>query len=199
MRTALLGISILAGMPAVAGDRPAHLIVIHLHGTHFADALLLSRAQLSAESMLQPAGIRIIWQTGPSRTPDPSCASALSVDLVQSTPPSLRPEALAYAFPYQNASSAITIFYGRVRTYPHADKVLAHVMVHEVTHMLQGIARHSESGVMKAGWTKEDYRTMGNSPLPLTAGDIQLIHTGIAKRMPSGCGKIFLPTGAGIQ
>src|SRR6476620_942023 len=101
MRTALLGISMLAGMPAVAGDRPVHLIVIHLHGAHFADALLLSRAQLSAESMLQPAGIRIILQTGPSPTPDPSCAPALSVDLEQSSPPSLRPEALAYAVPYQ--------------------------------------------------------------------------------------------------
>ena len=199
MRTALLGISMLAGMPAVAGDRPVHLIVIHLHGAHFADALLLNRAQLGAEAMLRSAGIRTIWQTGPSRTPGPSCAPALSVDLVQSTPPGLHPEALAYAFPYQDASSAITIFYGRVRTYPHAAQVLAHVMVHEVTHMLQGIARHSESGVMKAEWTKEDYRTMGYSPLPFTAGDIQLIHTGIAKRMPSGCDKISLPTGAGIQ
>jgi len=124
---------------------------------------------------------------------------ALSVDLVQSTPPGLRPEALAYAFPYQGASSAITIFYGRVRAYPHADQVLAHVIVHEVTHMLQGVARHSESGVMKAAWTQEDYRAMGNSPLPLTSVDIHLLHTGFMKRMPSGCGKISLSTSASIQ
>jgi hypothetical protein len=28
--------------------------------------------------------------------------------------------------------------------------VLAHVLVHEITHILQGIDRHSESGVMKS-------------------------------------------------
>src|SRR5262249_30098813 len=127
MRTALLGISILAGIAAAAADRPANLIVIHLHGAHFADTLLLRRAQVSVESILLPAGVRIIWQTGTSRTTDPSCAPALSIDLVQYAPPSLRPGALAYAFPYQDASSAITIFYGRVRTYAHADQVLAHV------------------------------------------------------------------------
>ena len=53
------------------------------------------------------------------------------------------------------------IFYDRVRKIKpnKIPAVLAHVMVHEVTHILQGICRHSASGVMKAQWDEEDFLT----------------------------------------
>jgi len=45
--------------------------------------------------------------------------------------------------------------------------VLAHVLVHEVTHILQGIPRHSESGVMKAQWDSNDFAQMTWEASPL--------------------------------
>lgn len=60
--------------------------------------------------------------------------------------------------------------------------VLAHVLVHEITHILEGIDRHSESGVMKAQWTVEDYRAMADKPLPFAAIDVDLIQRGLASQ-----------------
>jgi hypothetical protein len=50
--------------------------------------------------------------------------------------------------------------------------VLAHVLVHEVTHILQGFPRHSESGVMKAHWDSQNFAQMTWQPLPFTDDDI---------------------------
>jgi hypothetical protein len=51
-------------------------------------------------------------------------------------------------------------------------------MVHEITHIQQGVDRHSNSGVMKARWTDKDYAAMAWKPLPFTPEDILLIHLG---------------------
>ena len=60
--------------------------------------------------------------------------------------------------------------------------VLAHVLVHEITHILQGLSRHSESGVMKARWDSQDFAQMSWKPLPFTAEDVDLIQRGLAAR-----------------
>jgi hypothetical protein len=62
-----------------------------------------------------------------------------------------------------------------------AGVVLGHVLVHEITHILQGIDRHSETGVMKARWTAQDYSKMTWEPLPFTPEDIDLIQRGLSK------------------
>ena len=84
--------------------------------------------------------------------------------------------------PYEGTH--ITIFYDRVRVAePRVTQVvLAHVLVHEITHILQGIFRHSESGVMKARWTAKDYSDMTWQPLSFTDGDIELMKNGLATR-----------------
>jgi hypothetical protein len=35
--------------------------------------------------------------------------------------------------------------------------ILGHVLVHEITYILQGICRHSESRIMKARWELRDF------------------------------------------
>jgi hypothetical protein len=49
--------------------------------------------------------------------------------------------------------------------------VLAHAMTHEITHLLQGIARHSGIGVMKAHWESKDFDLMVQHPLPFAPED----------------------------
>ena len=78
----------------------------------------------------------------------------------------------------------ITVFWDRVERlsrFAPPTFVLTHVLVHEITHILQGIDRHSESGVMKARWTPEDYYAMAIKPLPFTPEDVQLIQLGLAR------------------
>jgi hypothetical protein len=60
--------------------------------------------------------------------------------------------------------------------------VLAHVMAHEITHILQGVHRHSESGVMKAQWTRDDFNEMAFKPLTFTDTDVGLIRSGLDAR-----------------
>jgi hypothetical protein len=89
---------------------------------------------------------------------------------------------MARAFVYEGVH--IEVFKDRVATGKTGiDPVLlAHVMVHEITHILEGVARHSRSGVMKAQWTQEDYVRMHYSPIGFAAEDIELIQLGMLRR-----------------
>jgi hypothetical protein len=57
--------------------------------------------------------------------------------------------------------------------------LLAHVMVHEVTQVLQGVNRHSDVGVMKAHWEQKEYNQMQWKPLPFTPHDVALVKAGL--------------------
>jgi len=79
----------------------------------------------------------------------------------------------------------IRVFYDRIRhTYNQslAPIVLAHVLVHEITHILQSVCRHSDQGVMKARWEAGDYLKMSRKPLQFTNEDVDLIYSGLATR-----------------
>ena len=57
---------------------------------------------------------------------------------------------LAYALPFEGTH--IVVFYDRVEECVRADlfpTLLAYVLVHEITHILQEITRHSATGIMK--------------------------------------------------
>ncbi len=76
--------------------------------------------------------------------------------------------------------------------------LLAHELVHEITHILQCLDRHSETGVMKARWTADDYCEMRWKPLTFTPEDIQLIHLGmqmLRSRTANQAGLIHLDNG----
>jgi hypothetical protein len=60
--------------------------------------------------------------------------------------------------------------------------LLAHILAHEITHVLQGINRHSVSGVMKAHWSNGDCLDMAGKPLAFTEEDVYLIHRGLKRR-----------------
>src|ERR1022692_2423743 len=56
---------------------------------------------------------------------------------------------------------------------------MAHVLVHEITHVLEGISRHSSTGIMKAQWNKNDFFEMRRKPLPFAQEDVNLIYDGL--------------------
>ena len=138
-------------------------------------------AQSMADKMFATAGIEIDWRSMRSCPAD-----AIRVRFVDSTLPSEFPGAYAYALPYEESS--IVVFYDRLRqcsACTHAagrSAVLAHVLVHEITHVLQGVCRHSTEGVMKPTFTLADMSGMAFAPLPFTSTDLYLLRQGIAKR-----------------
>ena len=142
-------------------------------------------AQVIASEMFAAIGVTIEWREGLAGCPP----EGILISLIPRTPPGLKPEAFASALPSENQ---IRVFYDRVAEHrpkllvPH---LLAHVLVHEITHVLQPNPRHSTRGVMKARWTKDDICSMMWGPLPFTSEDINLIRLGLAARarqLPAG-------------
>jgi len=148
---------------------------------------VLYQAQERAAKMFAEARVRIDWHIGRPSVAQPEREPAIVVSLAENTPANFLPNALALAKVYEGVH--ITVFWDRIdqqtRIAPTA-VVLAHVLVHEITHILQGIDRHSESGVMKSRWTPEDYRAMAGKPLPFTPLDLRLIHLGLAPLVDTG-------------
>ena len=141
---------------------------------------ILLQAQSVASGMFATAGVRINWRTGLAKTSEPELP--ILIDITSDTPVKLYPGALAYAHVFDGMH--IRVFYDRVRNArPYATAILlAHVLVHEITHVLEGTDRHSEEGVMKAQWTVDDLVQMVYKPLPLDPLDVLLLRKGLANR-----------------
>ena len=84
---------------------------------------------------------------------------------------------LGSAMPY---GRHIIIFFDRIETMQDAGTVLGHVMVHEITHVLQGVSRHSDNGLMKPHWSRDDLVRMRHKPLPFTQEDLILLYSALA-------------------
>jgi hypothetical protein len=145
-----------------------------------------------AAKMFDAAGVRLAWHLGEPSTRQLEQDRSIVVRTSLGAPASERPRALAYALPYQGMR--IVIFYDRIQAF-HPERrvvVLAHVLVHEITHILQGSTRHSRTGVMMASWTAKEYFEMLQKPLPFTEEDVVLIRLGLASR----CSRVCLETSA---
>jgi hypothetical protein len=143
--------------------------------------LALAHAERIASGILAEAGVAIQWYVRPPR-PDVDDHPVI-VDITSRTPRTFYPGALAYA---QICGGVhIRVFWDRIKNLENpslSTSLLAHVMTHEITHILQGVSRHSKTGVMKARWTADDLFQMAFRPLPFESQDIVLIHSGLARR-----------------
>ena len=135
-------------------------------------------ARETASDMFAAIGVKLDWRLCPKS----GGPGTIVISLKMGTPANREPHELAHTSPYEGTH--IVIFYDCVRKIrpKKFSVVLAHVMVHEVTHILQGICRHSASGVMKARWDEDDFLQMAWKPLPFTDGDIDLIRRGLDAR-----------------
>ena len=85
--------------------------------------------------------------------------------------------------PYGKTGTSIHILVDRVLSAGSeklAAVLLGHVMAHELGHVLEGISRHSDSGLMKAHWDDHDFDTMLAGPISFSDADIDLIQIGVA-------------------
>jgi len=165
----------------------ADQVTVYIQGLSVVPTDVFSRAQVLANQMFAGAGVRIDWHRGGPGRSHSEQGQAIVIEMATDTPRAQMPDALAYALPYEGVH--ITVFYDRVRLagdVQSTPNVLAHVLVHEITHILQGTCRHSATGVMKARYTQQDYREMKQRPLPFAEEDVQLIQFGLAQRSTGG-------------
>ncbi len=141
----------------------------------------LYRAEDLGRRIFAKAGVQVIWHCG--RPPLKRVETPILIDITLNTPVMFHRGALAYTRPFEGAH--ITIFWDRLRRSPDlavTTGLLAHVLVHEITHILQGTGRHSGEGIMKPHWTAEDILQMWQKPLSFDSEDVRLIRLGLAAR-----------------
>jgi hypothetical protein len=147
---------------------------------------VLSRARTLAAEMFGGAGVRVEWRVGRRSESQLLQERAIAVRVTLDTPGEFKSSVGAYAVPSEGVH--ITVLYEHLAwslAKPSlAPALLAHVLVHEIAHILEGTARHSVTGIMKANWTSADYYDMQTKTLPFASEDVDLIHRGLAQRYP---------------
>jgi hypothetical protein len=161
----------------------------------------LAKAESIADGIFSEAGVRLRWKLGTAQrntaAQEGDCARhpiAIQIDFVSGLPGGLSSKALAQTHPYSQDGLRIDVFADRLgpmfRSRPlQASAQLAHILAHEITHLLQGIGRHSENGLMRARWSQDDYDQMSSDKFGFEPIDVTLIRTGMANRSRSCAAK----------
>jgi hypothetical protein len=143
-------------------------------------------AKKIASSIFHKAGISVAWKTGEPPV-EGTAGTWLRVILAERTPEDRLPGALAVAYPFASCTKSITVFQDRIRAQVQRPDweawLLAYVLVHEITHALQKVDRHSDEGVMKAYWNARDRDDIFRGRMALQETDVQLLRHG----MTVGC------------
>lgn len=116
---------------------------------------LLPLVKAKTSKLFATIGIRLEWTEDRRSCYNDSGAIRLSVR--RQAAPASGPDWLGYALPYNRGQ--IVAFYDRVvssRGIVSIEDMLSYVFAHEIAHSLEGISRHSASGIMKASWDNAD-------------------------------------------
>jgi hypothetical protein len=153
-------------------------VTVYLQNRLAVPASVLGRAEAVATEIFAGIGVHVEWRTGNERRATGEGEITIEMQLDSGVPEALQPGALAYAMPYGTGGARIHVFCDRVlrrSSRELAGPYLGHVMAHEITHVLEGISRHSAEGVMKAHWDLHDFYKMVFRPLRFATEDVTLI------------------------
>jgi hypothetical protein len=142
------------------------------------NGFVISRAQSVAGTVYSAIGTHIDW-----RRPSSCPADAIHITYSYETPRDLMPGAWAYAKPYEGIH--IVVFYDRILNLYGPElfpTVLGYAMAHEIGHILEGVKRHSETGIMKANWTPDEIKATRFHPMAFADEDVDLIDKGLEAR-----------------
>ena len=141
------------------------------------DSHALEGVRLLTAAMFARIGVRIAWHTLEAC---PVGVDAIQVRLFRDSTSvhNVSSEALAATQPY---ARTVTVFLDRVKELNRSlgISVMAVVLAHEITHVLEGINRHSATGIMKARWDNHDNFEIGRQTLAFAQDDIELIYDGL--------------------
>lgn len=151
---------VVAAMDAESRTGSGDCVTVQLYGAQSVPLDVLQSAEATASRIFGDIGVSVSWKGYTNRPLEGVCL-AIHVELSKTFPAELKPGALALAFPYRDGGTQIQVFLDRVLTCASSMQnglLLGHVMTHEIGHVLEGIDRHSEQGVMKAHWDGRDFQ-----------------------------------------
>jgi len=130
----------------------------------------LERAEGEAGRVLRGAGVEAIWLNCPQemsqeaslgRCSEVSFPSHLHLQILRASH-GLKVSTVGISFSAENGRGCYAdLFYEPIQqleeeTHVSPSIILGHAMAHELGHLLLGTNSHSESGLMRAHWTRED-------------------------------------------
>lgn len=168
------------GMAMVESTPAASDVTVYVDG---AGVLFSFQTRVLADRMLAAAGVRVQWRQGEANT-DATGGLVIAIRFVGAGEYEEYSGGLSRAYIFGRGIRNITVLHSRVRATAAAAGVAeyrlsAHVLAHEIVHVLQGFDRHSNSGLMKAQWTRADYEVMARKTLPLTEEDVKFVLLGV--------------------
>ena len=177
----LAGLTLMAAVHLQA-ELHAETIAVYLEDHAGVPAADTYRAKNKAAAIFAAAGVEITWRSGKIKPAACGEQPPIHVRIVSRWASADHRKALASAMVYEGVH--VTVSYERVReAIPEAPEMsMAYVLVHEITHILQGLDRHSETGLLKARWDWTDHYSIRWGLLALSPEDVELIHTGLAAR-----------------
>ena len=124
----------------------------------------MKNAEWLASELFERSGVHVTWHAG-ELSAVPCGRWCIGIRMVDRAPASLAPGALAAARPYGSAGSSIGVYDDRVQQLLNdrpglSSVLLAYIFAHELAHVMTGYADHSDSGIMKAQWSKVDHAAM---------------------------------------
>jgi hypothetical protein len=172
-------IAITAANSLAGEDGPARERKVIICMDPGADGMEIRAAQRLASKVFARIHVGVDWR---ELHTCPGGGNAVQINLSYQTPERQLPGALAYALPYEG--SHVVVFYDRLRKSDPNQIIcsLSYVLVHEVTHILEGITRHSKLGIMKAQWDCEDRFEIAIGRLQFSSEDVDLIYRGLDAR-----------------
>jgi hypothetical protein len=153
---------------------------------------LLGPGKVLAAGIFGKIGVRLVWHNGelPAALPTNASLPVFAIRTSEHALESATNGALASARIVGSSGTEITVYKDRLHRFlaDHASAVnvaAGYVLAHELAHVMQGVARHSESGIMKGHWAPEDCQAMVFHKLAFTQLDVDLIHQGLAVQRAS--------------
>jgi hypothetical protein len=157
---------------------------------------LLGPGKVVASAIFAKVGVHLHWRSGElpatlSAAGNGAIQKVFGIRTLEHAPESATADALASARIVGSSGTEITVYKDRLQRFLDNHRSLAgvagvgagYVLAHELAHVMQGVARHSESGVLKAHWSNYDFQEMIFRRLVFTNFDVELIHRGLALQL----------------
>jgi len=143
--------------------------------SHDDSALLLGSGTVLASGIYEKIGVHLNWCSSAPKAAMPG-RTVYSIRTLAHAPESVAGDALASSELFVTGGTEITIYKDRMARFLDNNQSLrsvaaGYVLAHELAHLMQGVARHSDSGILKAHWNTDEYKEMFFRKLAFTEAD----------------------------
>jgi hypothetical protein len=145
-------------------------------------------AKTRVAGIFEAIAIRVVWHPGTRPTLPGSGPMEIGIIMLERAPAGVPAGAMASAHPFGGSGRTIVLYQDRIerllkRLPAAANMMLAYVFAHELAHVMQGLDRHAESGIMSAFWSPSDAAAMCAKRLSFSPTDVHLIRDGVTARL----------------